>query len=140
MNIDLKAYALRHAADPRISAALEAQEAAKGAARSGSGSRPGERAERKLLADLRLLGLDPQEQYCWAPGRKYRSDAAFPAQKLLIECDGRVHGVHEDKRLRDMARSNLAASLGWTILRYSPAQALDGSAALDVARYLEARK
>jgi very-short-patch-repair endonuclease len=140
VRINLKAYARRHAADPRITDALTAQDAVQGTGRAGAGKKSGEVAEAALIRDLRLAGLAVEEQYPWGKeaGRRYRSDAAILAHRLLLESAGGVHRIRA-RYEGDLERSRIATDLGWTVRAYSPAEALDGSAAADVLRYLEGK-
>ncbi len=92
------------------------------------------------------------------PGRKFRADFAFPAQKLIVEIDGGLFGFRfynkktdqvEWRRgghssisgqLKDMERSNLLAAHGWRVIRFTP-QHLDENAddpAACIALVLEA--
>jgi len=74
------------------------------------------------------------------PGRKFRADFAFPAQKVIIEIDGGVYGFRFYNRktervewrrgghssisgqLQDMERGNLLSAYGWRVLRFTPKQ------------------
>ena len=131
MKFDAKAYTLRHpslaAQVPELNARVRV---------SLPGLRPGERAEQALYASLSALGIAYISQYRWHPVRRWQSDAALPAHRLLVEIDGAVHRVHRDKWERDLEKSNAAQEAGWAILRFTPAQALDGMAALEVQRWL----
>ncbi len=110
--------------------------------RPGGNPDAGKAAEEALYGFLRILGIEFEPQYPWGkflePPRKYHSDAAIPSARLLIEIDGGIHGVGE-KRERDLARQNLGTFAGWHFLRFTPEQAKDGTASLEVERYLKAR-
>lgn len=102
----------------------------------------GKAAETALSRSLTLLKIAHEVQYPWgkslSPPRKFHSDVAIPAARLLIEVDGQVHAI-SDKRRRDLERQNLGVKAGWRFLRYTPAEAENGTAALDVQKYLEGR-
>ncbi|MDE0375930.1 MAG: UvrD-helicase domain-containing protein [bacterium] len=65
-----------------------------------------------LLGAMRSHGLTPQAQYGII---KYRVDFAFPAQHLVVECDGR--GWHDAER--DARRDAQLEALGWKTLRFT---------------------
>jgi very-short-patch-repair endonuclease len=52
-------------------------------------------------------------------GHRYRLDAAYPVQRLAIECDGFVH--HGTRRAfeSDRERQNRLVTAGWTVLRFT---------------------
>jgi len=53
------------------------------------------------------------------PGRQFRIDIAFPAEKLAIEVDGwQYHGMRKKDFQRDRIKQNLLVIHGWKILRY----------------------
>lgn len=57
------------------------------------------------------------------PGRKYRIDIAFPAQKLAVEVDGwAFHGRRKGDFTRDRTRQNHLTLNGWRILRFTAGQ------------------
>ena len=109
----------------------------------GGGQRAGSSAEEALWASLHVLGIPHTPQHPWGrdltPPRRFHSDAAIPERRLLVEIDGQVHSIR-DKRERDLERQNLGTLAGWVFLRFTPAQALDGSAALIVQRWLEGER
>lgn len=78
--------------------------------------------EDELAQQLDLVGLKYEREYKFAPGRRYRADFAFPAQKLLVECEGGIwsggrHTTGTGFRA-DTLKYNLAVSLGFRVLRY----------------------
>ncbi len=103
----------------------------------------GKAAESALYGYLDILGIDYRPQYAWGkqlePPRKYVSDAAVPSARLLIEVNGRAHIAGYEKYAADMERHNLATFAGWAILAFTPEQARDGIASLEVERYLKQR-
>ena len=107
------------------------------------GQRYGKRAEIALSQSLALLGIAHETEYPWGkelnPPRRYRSDVAIPEYRLLCEIDGQVHSIRS-KREGDIARQNAGVMAGWAFLRFTPAQARDGSAAVQVAEFLKQKQ
>ena len=62
-----------------------------------------------------------QQEFSGAvPGRRYRLDIAFPAEKLCVEVDGwEWHGKYKGDFQRDRERQNLLTQQGWRILRFT---------------------
>jgi hypothetical protein len=52
-----------------------------------------------------------------------RADFAWPRQRVLVEFDGDVHR-ERDVFVKDVRRQNLVVAAGWTMLRYTSADAL----------------
>jgi very-short-patch-repair endonuclease len=52
-----------------------------------------------------------------------RADFAWPEQRVLVEFDGDVHR-ERDVFVKDVRRQNLVVAAGWTLLRYTSADAL----------------
>jgi hypothetical protein len=52
-----------------------------------------------------------------------RADFAWPDRRVLVEFDGDVHR-ERDVFVRDTRRQNLVVAAGWTVLRYTSADAL----------------
>lgn len=75
------------------------------------------------------------------PKRKWRADFAWPELRLIVEIDGGLfcNGAHSRAagRMRDMERDNWCVMHGWRVLRYSAAQARDGTAADEVVRFIK---
>ena len=70
----------------------------------------------------RIFGLPKHErEYRFCPDRKYRFDFAFPDYKVAVECDGGVWVAHGGRHGGDGDREklNLAAAMGWRVLRFS---------------------
>lgn len=69
-------------------------------------------------------GLDVEKEYRFHPERKWRFDYAIPDLKIAIEIDGGVwiNGRHNRASgyIKDMQKFNIAASLGWLILKFTP--------------------
>lgn len=84
----------------------------------------------KPTVDLFILGCHtkhiprPVTEYRFAPKRKFAFDYAWPSVKVALEKEGGVftrqaHGSISGV-LRDIEKYNLAASLGWRVLRVIP--------------------
>lgn len=103
----------------------------------------GKAAEQALYRFLDLLNIPHAPQYPWGrelePPRRYQSDAAVPAARLLIEIMGGAHIAGKDRLNRDIERSRLAAHAAWVILPYTPEEAVSGAASLDIHQYLANR-
>ena len=66
----------------------------------------------------------PHLEYVFAPPRKWRFDFAWPEQKVALEVEGAVwtRGRHTRGSgfVKDMEKYNLAAIMGWRVLRCVP--------------------
>lgn len=66
---------------------------------------------------------DAQREYQFAPGRRYRFDFAWPAARAAVEIEGGVYSGGRHTRpagyTADCEKYNLAALLGWRVLRYT---------------------
>ena len=66
----------------------------------------------------------PIAEYTFASPRKFRFDFAWPEQKVALEIDGGIwsRGAHGRGWgiARDQEKGNLAATLGWRVLRVQP--------------------
>lgn len=59
----------------------------------------------------------PRTQYTGAvPGRRFRVDFAWPAEKVVVECEGYDHRM-EAGFYRDIEKYNLLTLHGWRVLR-----------------------
>lgn len=67
---------------------------------------------------------EPEAEYQFDAVRHYRFDACWPAWRVAVEVDGGQHAPHGGRHASDGDRDklNLAASLGWRVLRFSPHQ------------------
>lgn len=52
-------------------------------------------------------------------GLGYFIDIAFPAQRLAIEIDGRLHETEEDLFQSDRWRQNALVLAGWRVIRFT---------------------
>lgn len=85
----------------------------------------------------------PTLEYVFAPPRRFRLDYAWVEQKVGLEVDGGIWtgGAHGRGTgiLRDQTKTNLAAGLGWRILRCTPRKLMADETLDHIARALEWR-
>jgi very-short-patch-repair endonuclease len=96
-----------------------------------------QRGESKLealfAAHLRVTGLAaPIREYRFHPKRRWRTDFAWPAEKLLVEIEGghwsggrHTRGAGYEK---DMEKYNAAVLLGYRVLRFTGRMVREGIA------------
>lgn len=87
-----------------------------------------------FLATCRAQKLpEPTAEHRFHPERRWRFDYAFVERKIAVEVEGGIYtrGRHVRPKgfIGDMSKYNEAQSLGWKVLRFSPQQIADGSAA-----------
>ena len=89
---------------------------------------------------LRRAGFAFEQQYVYAPPRRFRADFALIHFGLLIEIQGGIYSrqAHGSVSgvLADIERGNEAALAGWRVLRFTPDSVADGSALAFVLRVL----
>ncbi len=94
--------------------------------------------ELALLFQVRAAGLpEPVRQFPFAHPRRYRSDFAWPDERLLVECDGM--GANHMGYLgysADCEKHNLAMLLGWRVLRFTRLLIDSGEALTTIERAL----
>lgn len=97
-----------------------------------------------LASQLSAWGLPaPVREYRFAPPRRFRADFAYPQIKLLIEVEGGVwlggEGRHTNGKgyENDCRKYNLATSLGYRVLRYTPEMVRTCEALTDIERILK---
>lgn len=70
------------------------------------------------------LGIDCVREYSFHPTRQWRFDYAIPDLRIAIEIDGGIwiNGRHNRASgyLGDMEKFNVAATLGWVVLKFTP--------------------
>src|SRR3990167_2646458 len=70
----------------------------------------------------------PTAEYRFAPPRRWRFDYAWPLHKIALEGEGgawtRGRHTRGSGFIRDMAKYNQAALLGWRVFRVTPDQLL----------------
>lgn len=89
--------------------------------------------EDNLANQIKWIGLkEPEREYKFAPGRKYRCDFAWPDKRLLVEVEGGIYTKQAHGSitgiLRDVQKYNLAAELGYKVLRVTPDMIKSGEA------------
>ena len=85
---------------------------------------------------LRSLGVPkPIREHVFYPGRKWRSDYAWPSHKLAVEIDGGVFARGGGRHNRgagyraDAEKQNAYAMTGYRVMRFLPEDARSGKAA-----------
>lgn len=80
-----------------------------------------------------FVGDIPVDEHKFHPVRKFKFDFAFVKQKVAVEVEGGIwqkggtgHS-HPMGIVRDMEKYNLAASMGWRVLRFQPKELLKTS-------------
>jgi very-short-patch-repair endonuclease len=81
----------------------------------------------------KACGLPPfEEQFAFAPGRKFRADFAWPSFKLLFEAHGAVFTQGRHTRgagfTADCERRSIAAILGYSMIEATTDQIKSGEA------------
>lgn len=99
--------------------------------------------EEALYAQIKFLRLPlPEREYRFAPPRKWRFDFCWIARKLAIEIEGGVFSRGRHTRpggfIKDIEKYNAAASLGWTVMRFTTSQAKSGFALNTIESLLKA--
>lgn len=71
----------------------------------------------------------PVPELRFAPPRRFRFDYAWPSEKVALEVDGGVWTQGRHTRgagfLRDAEKFNIAACMGWRVLRVTPSKLTD---------------
>lgn len=100
--------------------------------------------EEELLQQIQLRGLpEPEREYKFIKDRRFRSDFAYPKQKILLEVEGGVwtNGRHTRGAgyANDCKKYNLASMHGWLLLRFTDEVIKNGEAVLMIEEALESR-
>jgi hypothetical protein len=79
----------------------------------------------RIVRHFSAAGLPaPTREHRFEPSRKWRLDLAWPAHRLALEVEGGVWMAGRHTRgsgyLRDVAKYNRLAVLGWRLLRCTP--------------------
>jgi very-short-patch-repair endonuclease len=99
--------------------------------------------EETLAWQIKVAGLPaPEREYAFCPGRRFRADFAFTGSaRLLVEVEGGVWSRGRHNRgpgfIQDVEKYNLAALLGWRVLRFTEKHIRDGSAVTLIDRMLK---
>lgn len=84
---------------------------------------------------------EPEREFMFVPGRRFRADFAWVKARLLVEIEGGVwiRGRHNRGGgfIKDCEKYNLAALGGWVVMRFTSETVLDGSALRMVEEYLK---
>jgi very-short-patch-repair endonuclease len=98
--------------------------------------------EETFALHMKVRGLNPVREFQFALDRKYRADFAFPERKLLIEIEGGTHAHGRHNRASgyesDCEKGNLAAAMGFFVLRFTTAMVMSGVAERQVAEMMRA--
>ena len=97
--------------------------------------------EQALWIQIFAAGLPiPEHEYRFDPKRRYRFDFAWMPEKVAAECEGGtwVRGAHSRGKHyeSDCEKYNLAALLGWRVLRFTTDMVKDGRALATLERIL----
>jgi very-short-patch-repair endonuclease len=96
--------------------------------------------EETFAFHMKARGLNPVREFQFHPERKFRFDFCFVEQKLAIEIDGgsKSYGRHNRSAgfSADCVKLNLAAQLGYRVLRYTTEMVTRGLADMQVAQIL----
>lgn len=90
--------------------------------------KPKSAGEEMLALHLRAAGIIFEREYVFHPTRLWRFDFAIMREgvKLAIEVEGGLfsNGRHNRPKgmIADMEKYNAASSLGWVLMRFTPAQ------------------
>ena len=105
-----------------------------------------QRSEPEILLSRHIAdeGLpEPLIEFYFAQPRKFRADFAWPKLKLLVEIEGGTwaHGRHTRGAgyQEDCYKYNLAAMLGYTVLRYTTAMVYNNVAIDDIKQFINRR-
>jgi hypothetical protein len=101
--------------------------------------------EQVLRFQITALGLpEPEYEFVFLPGRKFRFDLAWIKERLAVECNGAtwVKGGHSSGYglRRDYEKMNLAQVNGWIVLQFDSGAIYDGSAINLIQKTLEGRE
>ena len=77
----------------------------------------------------------PEREFVFHPGRKWRFDFAWPSNMIAVEIEGRGRHQSFGGFEADCYKYNAAALLGWRVLRYTPAMVMRGDAINDMKEF-----
>ena len=97
--------------------------------------------EETLLLHIKAAKLPlPEREYRFSKKRRFRSDFAWPAQKLLVECEGGIYTkgrhVRPQGYEKDCIKYNLAMLEGWNVARFSSGMIKSGEAIKTIELFL----
>jgi hypothetical protein len=72
-----------------------------------------------------------EQEYRFAPPRRWRFDAAFPERMVAVEIEGGAFTGGRHFRgvgaIKDMEKYNAAAAMDWRVFRFTPQQLENGA-------------
>lgn len=102
------------------------------------------RWEATLELQLRTVGLRPEVEWTFSPGRRWRFDFAFLPEKIAAEVEGGHWSGGRHTRgagfEADCEKYNSAALLGWSVLRFTPSMVESGEAVRLIEQALRTRR
>jgi very-short-patch-repair endonuclease len=98
--------------------------------------------EQALWIQIQAAGLPlPATEHRFSPPRRYRFDFCWVEQKVAAECEGGtwVRGAHSRGKHfeSDAEKYNLAALIGYRVLRFTTDMVKDGRALATIERALK---
>ena len=83
-----------------------------------------QRLENMLLLHIRVAGLpEPDREFRFCPGRRYRFDFAWTEELIAAECEGGVWTAGRHVRGKgfsdDCEKYAMAAAIGWRVFRFT---------------------
>lgn len=98
---------------------------AKSAAEKAAAAAQAARRDGEFRLALRKAGIpEPVAEHRFHPVRRHRLDYAWPAVRLGLEVDGGIYTAGKHGRGAgielDQFKTNLAAALGWRVMRTTP--------------------
>ena len=77
----------------------------------------------QLALQIKALGLpEPEREYVFFPGRRWRADFAWPKHSLLVEYEGGIYTRGRHTRSigyrNDLDKYNAATLAGYRVLRF----------------------
>ena len=94
-----------------------------------------------LHFQMHAVGLTPEVEYSFHPTRKWRSDFAFPHERVLVEFEGGVYtqGRHSRGRgfEKDCEKYNAAGLMGYIVLRFTASMVKSGNAVMVIEQAVE---
>lgn len=101
-------------------------------------------AQRELSLVCRSLGIsEPDREYTFFPGRRWRFDFAFLVERIAVEVEGGiwVNGAHSRGKhfLSDCEKYNTATREGWQVYRFGTNMVKDGTLGAFMLGVLENR-
>lgn len=97
-------------------------------------SEPRKDYKSEFLWQLKVCGLPtPEREYRFHPKRRYRFDWAYVGMYIAFEYEGGLRSARSGHRsfggvMRDIAKYNLAQSMGWRVFRITPQMVKSGEA------------